>query len=700
MPGRRLRVAITSIAATAIVAAASTSEAAIRTWPGSAPCNGSLSACIDGASSGDVIEIASNTVDQNINASPVNKSLLLRPAAGFHPVFAAGRDVFMAPSGNAGWSLRITGLTFAGVRVGISPSGVGSVALDHLQFTGLPPDPAIDFTPTGSTLAPTQITASIHDNHIIHDRGNGAGINIATSGEQVSGRIEVRDNLIETTVAASAGNRNYGFILFPSATGGTLEFDIVGNRVQPADWSVGDSSRVSLAFYLSASEGTSNGTFRLLNNTLVSARTGSQSVFGGLTLNDAGNNRYRLTNNTLIGGKPDGAWIRMLDASTGDFTNNLVYGASNIGINFLANTNSSFSNHHNAVFGAASNNFTPGAGTVSSDPLIGFAKPPRPAVASPLVNAGSSSAFSASGPGTLAAPIATDADGLRRILGSSIDIGAYEHGSSSLQHDTSGFAPTSVLTHPTLDGHADAMMQITRSDGRRNDALVLNPRPMTQSYSAINQRWSLLADDGFNLNGNAGFNLLNSVPGAEVGSMVVSGGLIFSTSGTSLPLPWPLLPSDWIFLVSATRGAGLSNVANPHPFGAAFINGQWRIINLDAAAMPVGAAFTIYAQPPSRNAYEHTVLPANQPAATVTLLDHPLLNSVPCAIAHVSASGNGFQAVPAFSVHYEPGLERWFIQSEAPPAALTPGTRFFVVVDPRSSEDACIGALFVDGFEG
>jgi len=671
--------------------------AAIRTWPGPTCAGMSLNNCIGTAADGDVIELAANDIDENINTSPLDKSLTLRPAAGFHPTFAFGRDLFFAPQGTGDWTLRITGLRLDGVRVAVNPRGVGIVELDHLDFLRLSGGgDAIDLQ-AGSGKDASRLTMTVHDNHIVHDRGNGAGIKTGSSGAQLGSRMTVVDNLIETDGTA-APDGSLGILVFPWASG-TMSWDISHNRVQPRDWHAGEHARVSMALYLHAPEGTSGQAFRISNNTWVATRTG-QATFGAMSIDDGGDNLYRIVNNTVLGGAPTGAWIRMLGSSSGVFANNLVHGATGFGIRFLGNSNAQILNHHNAVFGAPANAFVMGPATVTSDPLLMPQRAPRPVTASPLVDAGDIAAFSTPGPGPLPAALPLDGDGLRRLLGAAIDIGAYEHGAMSVLHDSSGLAAASVLSHPALDAHASAVMQITRSDGLGQDALVLNPRPMSQSYAEIDQHWRLLADDGIPLNARSGFNLLVAPPGGEVGTTVVSNGSVFSGSGTSLPLPWSMLPGNWLVLASATRGAGLSATANPHPIGAAYIDAQWRIINLDAASMPTGAAFALYAQPASRNAYAHTVTPANQPVATVSLLDHPLLNGFPCAIAHVAASGNGVRSIPPFSLHYESNLQRWFIQAETPATPLASGMQFFVVVDPRAVEDACSGPLFGDGFEG
>jgi hypothetical protein len=42
------------------LATSAAADAAIRTWPGPAPCNTTLQACIVGADAGDAVEVASN----------------------------------------------------------------------------------------------------------------------------------------------------------------------------------------------------------------------------------------------------------------------------------------------------------------------------------------------------------------------------------------------------------------------------------------------------------------------------------------------------------------------------------------------------------------------------------------------------------------------------------------------------------------
>jgi hypothetical protein len=94
------------------LATSAAADAAIRTWPGPAPCNTTLQACIVGADAGDAVEVASNgTIVESLEI--FGKSLTLRAAAGFSPVLQAGAfsDSIDAFGADAQVAIVIEGLT-------------------------------------------------------------------------------------------------------------------------------------------------------------------------------------------------------------------------------------------------------------------------------------------------------------------------------------------------------------------------------------------------------------------------------------------------------------------------------------------------------------------------------------------------------------------------------------------------------------
>ncbi len=124
----------------ALVALATPAWSATLTYPGAAPCNTTLQACITGAASGDVVEIATNTpIDENL---AINKSLTLQPAAGFSPTIGGGatfRTVNFSNLGSSGSAetLLIERLSFslAQVRGFVSQGSGHSITIrDNVMF--------------------------------------------------------------------------------------------------------------------------------------------------------------------------------------------------------------------------------------------------------------------------------------------------------------------------------------------------------------------------------------------------------------------------------------------------------------------------------------------------------------------------------------------------------------------------------------
>src|SRR6476660_9809602 len=94
------------------------------TYPGAAPCNTTLQACIDGTAAGSTIDIATNGP---INESPtIGKSLTLDAAPGFTPSFGPFSFFFLGGNTSAA-TIVLDGLTIDG-EVRASP-GTGDLSV-------------------------------------------------------------------------------------------------------------------------------------------------------------------------------------------------------------------------------------------------------------------------------------------------------------------------------------------------------------------------------------------------------------------------------------------------------------------------------------------------------------------------------------------------------------------------------------------
>ena len=105
----RLQRSIALGAALCVVAWPLLSRAATLTFP-SAGCNSTLQSCIDGAVPSDIVEVA--TASPISESLTIDKSLTVRPAAGFSPVFDDFSAVTLSNQGQSENSITFEGFTF------------------------------------------------------------------------------------------------------------------------------------------------------------------------------------------------------------------------------------------------------------------------------------------------------------------------------------------------------------------------------------------------------------------------------------------------------------------------------------------------------------------------------------------------------------------------------------------------------------
>jgi len=107
------------ILASMLVLASGAASADTRTWPGTTPCNASLQTCVNAASQGDRIEIATDTpIAETVITS--NRNISVVAATGFHPRFAAGHNLGISSSLSTGgpsfMQVTVAGIAFDGTQ--------------------------------------------------------------------------------------------------------------------------------------------------------------------------------------------------------------------------------------------------------------------------------------------------------------------------------------------------------------------------------------------------------------------------------------------------------------------------------------------------------------------------------------------------------------------------------------------------------
>jgi len=398
-----------SFAALATLLLAGTLPAA--TWP-SAGCPGTLQACIDAAAPGEVIEIAT---DGPIAESPQidDKSLTLRPAPGFAPVFASPNSIFVFGGDLAATNV-VEGMTIANGRLVAVQGGEGTfdvtfrnnVILDTFSF-----GTAIEVR-SGNTQPPYgPVFFDVSDNQVTVD-GFSAGdqigaISVGSFESDASGRIA--GNVIVQT-----GESTQNAVIGAYCGSHQLTVDILGNDIG------GQGFNNGISIFQFAPGGSI--TARVINNLVRGGQIDVAGQPGGIGLNvSEGDGIFTVVNNTIANGESGilaSARTDLGGTLSGVLANNIVAGHSDIGIAIDSEIAGTFANQDNLLFDNGVNFFTPGPGTVSSDPrFFGFGDfhllPDSPAV-----NAGDDA--------RVPADITEDLEGLPRIQNGNVDLGALE----------------------------------------------------------------------------------------------------------------------------------------------------------------------------------------------------------------------------------------------------------------------------------
>lgn len=672
----------TCLIALPLLFAAASAPAANLEWPGPAPCDTSLQACIDSAAAGDRIRVGSaGPIDQDLS---IVRSLRLEALPGYAPRLSPGRRIVAAAGGGASLDLRLRGFVLPSGSVAVTHAGAGALglSLQDLDITAEPGREAIriDAGGAGSVGVVVENVALALDGAGATDARSALRVTHAGGGvfDGVVAAVRVTADdpgaapavRIDTGPGGGAldlfglriGGRNLAGGIAVTVGGGPLALNLVANAV------IGDGATpdIPARAAIRVDAGATAATINALNNTTVGTPRGL----------------------VLEGGAPAGA-----------VQNNLVAFHPVLGMDLPAG----FANRNNLVFGNGSDAWTPGPGTLALDPRVVDPRLPRLRADSPAIGAGDRALLDAVS-AARALP-ALDVDGLRRFKGANaaLDIGAFEYGDALVDHraraDNSAGA-ASAISAAALDGQPQQSPQLTA----RRAGGVAASGPLALRYTDGDapplpaQRWLVHDESGASVPVGAGFDLF--VPdrgGAGVATVAPA-----TIAGDAAPLALPGLDGDPLAVVFASHhrnGAGSADVANPHPTGVEYDGAtqRWRVVNLDGAPMPAGIAFTVYWQPESGSAFAHEAAAPNL-AGAATALAHPLLDGNPCARPLVQALRlDGLANPHPVGTAYDAASARWRIENRDG-APMPPAATFHVLVLPAQAE-TCAAALFADGFE-
>jgi len=355
-------------------------------WPGAAPCDTTLQACITGVAPGSVVELDDAVADENLS---IQKSLTLRAAAGTIGVIGGGpstRSISVGSSGPA-VSVVIEDLTLDDAMISIDFFS-GSAHQATVRNCAIRNEAESNNTRAVDIDLRVPASVTVEDNEI---ETNGNGIAVFTLLSSGDASALVQDNLITAVTPALSGNG----LDVDLRGGGTVELDFFNNVIfGVAGCNCGGAAgiRVNLVDTVTA-------TIDITHNTLDDLQIASPGV--SVRTPDAGVSvGVRIFNNIVTRATEEPitlpAFSSTLDVSSG------------------------FNNFFNNASAPNYGGYPPGAGVIAVDPL--FADPVLGDYhldeLSLAVDAGTSFP-----PGGLPTH---DADGKPRVIGSNPDLGAYE----------------------------------------------------------------------------------------------------------------------------------------------------------------------------------------------------------------------------------------------------------------------------------
>jgi hypothetical protein len=658
----------------AVVAATSPSAgAATLNWPGPAPCNGTLQACVDAAVGGDTVQLVGSTpIDQDLTIQ--NKSLTLRGASNGVSRFAAFRQVSVFVTGTAAPSVTIEGIEFlnGGIRAVHNGTATATLVVRRVKARRTWNFPAIQANTNAAgswnaTIENCDIeTESTPTNPIdgLSLGGSGGGTyrvlfnRLRIIGNTQGAAIRFGAGLTSSSVRI-VGNRidgrdfNSGIVLSDDGSAGRLTATVVGNVVRNQNGNVGASG----ALMIVASDGDIDAL--VFHNTLTDNRR-AMSLYGRPDL----------------GGQLSGA-VR----------NNLV-AWNQSGLSIQPEYTATVANSHNLIHGNGDNDFVPGIGTVTGAPRL---HPDRFRIigSSPAVDA----AVDVSEDLRILGLPVVDVDGQPRFNGTAPDIGAFETGGARhfLHRDTSPNASNhvSVVSWPVIDGDPAARTLFTSFRNPDGGAGIANPSHTGIYYTGA--QWAVFNQGFADMPQGAAFNLFR--PDSRHTAIHVTTEA--NQAGFTTIIDQPLLNDrpERIVLASPYWTSTYFNA----PFAVAYLGPQWLIVNADSAPVPASVRFFLYAQDPSHAAFRIFATPADVSAATV-LLPHPLLDGRPCARVHATQGFGTERSTRPFAVYYIPAAGRWAIANQDL-SSMPAGVEFNVWFDPWQVEQCTDGELFRDGFE-
>ncbi|MDZ4812053.1 MAG: hypothetical protein SGI99_05470 [Pseudomonadota bacterium] len=574
-------------------------QAFVRSWPsGTAPCNTTLQACVEGSAASDTILVATNSViDETVI---INKPFVLRAANGYRPILAADRAISGTVNAAGVWTWEVEGFELQRGYIALNING-GSTATARIRnnrvlesFSGVA---EISVVKNSSTTTTLQYEISQNELNYFWNTFDGAlraAMQVLDSGSGMStGRIY--GNRVVAT-----GNTSIGILV--NTLDRSHHTEVLGNHVFGGR---AGSIYLRQGSLISVTGGTLSGL--VLNNVVRSVVAGTRFADGIKIDVYDGSLSLRALHNTVVDAHSGiDVYADASVTANGEIGGNLFAYLTSAGLQRTGVT--AISDRDNLFFQSSETATTPGlsATSVFADPqLRSVPGDPHLLPGSPAIDQLVSTALAAV---NLAYSLPdTDGDGLRRFKRANnvsksnvLDIGALEAGDETLLHRVPSVAPGSTATvdNLLLNGFAQAAPHVVGNWNPNGFGSVYNDHPVSLRYNTGTARWQLRQEDLLNFSASAAFNLF--APGAGSGRYehLNTAG---NTTGSLTTLNNADLNNhaDYILLVTRNPGSGatVSDVATPLALN--YLGSSWRVERLDGLLMPANGGFNVYFQTPT-----------------------------------------------------------------------------------------------------
>lgn len=403
-------------AACGLLLSACAEAGVIRDWPGAVPCDTTFASCLAASQAGDSVRIvASQVIADHIG---LERDVSIFAAPGVRPTFTATQMHYLQVSGTQPWTLTLRGLDFVNgsIAVGIGGAAAGELRFEGLRFRGQAANAQTQVLWQLNTGTSARSSVYVQGCEFEIGASNDAPFSISHFGASSAGmRVIVEDNRfrpLPQPLAQSFQRAWFGIV----DGGGAWEMAFRRNRLLPAP---GLPNRRYAGGFEVNTQGPASIDLLVHDNLLLLDDIAGAGGVGISLGGPSGTVQARVVNNTILHAYYA---TNFRPNVSGRFDNNLV--AHGFRLHEGTAPAAAFQRRGNLEFGYPLSNWPAAPGTLTVDPQVSDLGQPLPG--SPLIDAGSDSARAETGPGAYGALPSLDAQGLRRIEGAHIDIGALE----------------------------------------------------------------------------------------------------------------------------------------------------------------------------------------------------------------------------------------------------------------------------------